>query len=131
MRKRETWKQIVVICAMITLGLMVTVGSAQADPKITAHMVSHHIGKCDNGVAEVKFEGKIEAKGVKEPVTIKYRFLRSDGAKGPEFTHEFHKDGSIEVHDTWTCNGEGWVAIQIDHPHKVESNKAKFHVKCK
>ncbi len=83
--------------------------------------------------AVIKFEGTITANGAG---SVKYTFLRSDGATGPVFTLAFAGPGTKPVSTTWTLGGKalprysGWEAIKIVSPNVMESNKASFEMIC-
>ena len=77
----------------------------------------------------VRFRGKIYANG---RGTVRYTFIRSDGATRPEHTLNFEAAGSRNVSNTWQLghNYSGWQAIRIFSPKKMESNQARFQVRC-
>ena len=79
------------------------------------------------------FESEIEVSG---PTTIKYTWLRSDGATSPEVTLEFEEAGTKTVNKSWTLGASGgsyegyWQQIKIIAPHEMLSNKAEFDLHC-
>lgn len=78
---------------------------------------------------EFIFKGTIVAK---EPMVVKYKFLRSDGAVAPPKVIEFKSPGEKEVLDNWILSADykGWEQIQILAPYEVFSNKAEFNLEC-
>lgn len=83
----------------------------------------------------VTFTGRITANG---PGTVKYTFVRSDGATGPVFALEFKEAGTQRVTTSWTLGGaglptyEGWQAIRILSPGEAESDRGegRFQMSC-
>src|SRR6266542_1171181 len=84
----------------------------------------------------VKFTGYITTNG---PGTVKYTFMRSDGATGPAFTLDFKAAGTQQVSTTWTLGDavalptyEGWQALRVLSPNEVESSHERggFVLKC-
>jgi hypothetical protein len=49
----------------------------------------------------IQFSGSITVKG---KGTVKYTFVRSDGATGPVYTLDFDGDGTKAVDTTWTLS---------------------------
>jgi hypothetical protein len=80
-----------------------------------------------------EFTGKIAANGAG---TVKYKWIRNDGANAPEQTLVFSKAEIKSVQTTWTLGGAGkeyikfWQAIEILTPNPMTSNKAYFDLKC-
>jgi len=69
------------------------------------------------------------------PVTVRYKWIRSDGAIAPEQTVSFSGTGSQQATvggETWTlsANGTHWEAIQILSPGTAQSNHATFTLNC-
>ncbi len=69
------------------------------------------------------------------PVTVRYKWIRSDGAIAPEQTVSFSGTGSQQATvggETWTlsANGTHWEAIQILSPGTTQSNHATFTLNC-
>ena len=82
----------------------------------------------------INFSGNISVRGGSGKVA--YRFLRSDGAKGPIKTLNFTEPGSKTVRTSWKLGAQGrlyedyWQKIIILEPAPSESNMAKFTLKC-
>jgi len=102
----------------------VTATSLKASPAV-------YRGDCP-GV--IKFNGTItsDRAGI-----VRYIFTRSDGATDTNLnTLRFLRRGTMKVQTTWTLGGStlcyytGWEAIKVLSPNAVESNKAKFELKC-
>ena len=83
-------------------------------------------GSCPKTVI---FKGRITANG---KGIVKYEFVRSDGAKARVQSLNFHAAGSKDVSTTWQLGRSysGWQAIRILSPQKMESNRARFQVRC-
>jgi hypothetical protein len=68
------------------------------------------------------------------PVTVRYQWIRSDGATAPEQTVQFTGTGPQQqtVTTTWTlsANGTNWQAVQILSPNATQSNHATFTLTC-
>jgi serine/threonine-protein kinase len=69
------------------------------------------------------------------PVTVTYKWIRSDGAIAPEHTINFTGSGAQDqsvAPETWTlsANGTHWEAIQIISPGSAQSNEATFTLNC-
>lgn len=105
----------------------------KGDLQITAALgvgPAAYTGTCP---ALLKFRGHIK---VNQPATVKYKFIRSDGADAPVQTLHFPRAGTQPANTTWTLGGpglpsyRGWVAIKVLEPLEVESNKANFRVQC-
>ena len=77
----------------------------------------------------VGFGGWITTNG---PGTVRYAFMRSDGATAPEETLSFERAETKMVRTSWTLDRgfKGWQAIRILSPNQIESNKAEFNTKC-
>jgi len=80
----------------------------------------------------INFDGTITYSGT-APLTISYRFIRSDGGTSAPVSMSF-PPGSHTVHYDWTLGGPAsdWVAIQIVSPAAMatESNHAAFTLHC-
>ncbi len=69
-------------------------------------------------------------------MTVKYKWLRSDGAASPEQTLTYTEAGMQTVTSDWTLarnSGEsfnGWKRIEITSPGSALSNKAEFTLTC-
>lgn len=107
-------------------GFWVTGVSLSADRPSTA-------GPCP---VTVTFSGHVTADG---PGTVKYTFLRDDGATAPVFALEFKAAGSQPVETTWTLGDaaalphyEGWQAVKVLSPNEMESDSSAgaFKVIC-
>jgi hypothetical protein len=78
----------------------------------------------------IKFSGNIT---VDKKGTVKYTFIRGDGATGPIYTLDFEDGGTKSVDTTWTLNiptFSEWLAIKILGPIEIESNRASFKGSC-
>jgi hypothetical protein len=81
----------------------------------------------------LKFAGSVT---VNASGTVKYSFLRSDGAMSPVETLHFDSAGTRTVPTVWTLGGpdlttyEGWQVIRILSPNVIESDKASFVFQC-
>ncbi|OPY04192.1 MAG: hypothetical protein A4E61_00808 [Syntrophorhabdus sp. PtaB.Bin184] len=87
----------------------------------------------------ITFKGHIAAAGTtispSNPVTVKYVFIRSDGATGPVRTVTFTSQGAQTVSSTWQIGGpgfstSGWQALRIISPDPKDSKKAYFSLHC-
>jgi hypothetical protein len=79
----------------------------------------------------IKFSGNITVKG---KGTVKYTFVRSDGATGPILTLDFDGDGTRPVDTTWTLSPPTfaeWEAIKILSPNELQSERALFKGTCR
>ena len=84
-------------------------------------------GKCP---VTINFRGEITVKGTG---TVKYTFIRSDGATGPIHSLDFDGDGTKPVETTWTLSPptfNEWEAIKILSPNEMQSNRAFFKGTC-
>jgi ligand-binding SRPBCC domain-containing protein len=77
----------------------------------------------------INFKGLIAVSGA---CTVKYKFIRSDGAVAPLKTVTFFSAGTRTVTTTWTLGHSysGWEAIEVSAPVKVTSNHANFTITC-
>ena len=77
----------------------------------------------------IRFKGIITFNG---RGTVKYRFLRSDGAKAPVKSLYFDRAGQKLVSTEWHLGKsyQGWQAIEIISPNKMQSNRANFTLRC-
>ncbi|MEO6390427.1 MAG: hypothetical protein ABIP75_01165 [Pyrinomonadaceae bacterium] len=81
----------------------------------------------------IKFSGEItfSGKGI-----VTYALTRSDGAAGPIETLFFDDAGTKMVSSVWTLGGpglaifDGWQAIRILSPNRIESGHASFSFRC-
>ena len=85
-----------------------------------------NLGPCPISVG---FGGWITTNG---PGTVRYTFVRSDGATAPEETLSFERAETKMVRTSWTLSRgfKGWQAIKILSPSEMTSNKAEFNTKC-
>ena len=114
-------------------GLLAVITSTSFAQGPVAHLNAappHYQGECP---AQISFNGTI---GLTHPGTVRYRFIRSDGARGPFFTLKFVVAGQQNVTSTWRLGGArlkhyaGWEAIQIVYPNQTLSNRAMFQMNC-
>ena len=77
----------------------------------------------------VTFSGYI---AVDRACTVKYRFVRSDGAHAPLKSLQFSAAGKKIVSASWTlgANYSGWQAIEILAPVRLKSENAVFTATC-
>ena len=117
-----------------TGSLTQTVNVNQAAPTATATATvspaSYSGSTCP---AVFTFSGTIHVSS--GPVTVTYRWIRSDGAIAPEQTINFTGSGAQDqsvAPETWTlsANGTHWEAIQIVSPGSAQSNEATFTLNC-
>ncbi|MBN2199828.1 MAG: hypothetical protein JW747_08285 [Candidatus Aminicenantes bacterium] len=96
-------------------------------PHLTVEPATHD-GPCP---VTLKFEADILPPPLPGPV--KYRFVRSDGGRGPIQELKFLTPRKKKVSTTWTLSRdyEGWVQLRILSPGNVESNRAHFKVRCR
>lgn len=91
---------------------------------------SNYSGRCPHRFI---FKGKITANGAG---TVKYKWIRSDGAQAPEKTLIFRKAGERTVSSYWQLGASGrnyrglWKAIEVTSPNSLTSNKAFFNLNC-
>jgi len=126
---------------LITVGLLFfipSVGAQAITLNVTLNTVSpvYNNGNCP---IRVSFNGNItlsSATQLASPVTVKYRFKRSDGATDAVKTLIFNQTGTQNLSDTWDIGGVdmpsycGWESIEIISPQSVESNHAPFTILC-
>lgn len=92
--------------------------------------VTNFTGAC---VKKFDFEAEIEVDG---PMTVKYTWLRSDGATSPEKTIEFDKASKKVVSTSWTFGESGnsyegyWQQLKVISPKEMLSNKTTFDLFC-
>ncbi len=123
---------IIVPGVIVLAGLLIGANPANAAP-ISAELSASPktaTGKCP---VKISFKGFIKSGKRGE---VKYRFIRSDGAKGPIKTLVFSKPGAMPVGTTWTLGGpglrsySGWEQIVVLAPHRARSNRARFKMRC-
>ncbi|HVF10015.1 MAG TPA: hypothetical protein VNA16_04385 [Abditibacteriaceae bacterium] len=102
---------------------------AAVEATVRAEPIKHQ-GPCPGFF---KFTGRITANG---KGTIKYKFLRSDGAIMPLREVYFKNAGTKEVDMKWQLGDvtlphyAGWVAIQIAAPNEMTTAKTNFDLVC-
>ena len=87
----------------------------------------YYVGVCP---VTVKMTGTIK---VPKAMTVKYYFLRSDGAKSIEKSLKFFTAGSKNVNYSWKIGKDyqGWVQLLVKaNVQVVKSIKVGFQVKC-
>lgn len=91
----------------------------------------NHRGTCPQ---KITFAGVITTQG--SGGEVRYRFIRSDGAKSQWQRLNFASAGSRKVINTWTLGGPGktyqnyWQALEIAEPNAMVSEKAAFTLRC-
>lgn len=112
------------VAALAQSSFRVEGAGAEASPR-------DYVGPCP-GV--IKFTGKIQANG---KGTVKYTWLRSDGATAPVEYLDFEEAGVKYVSTTWTLGDarvlpgySGWQQIKVLSPNEYLSNKAEFKLTC-
>jgi hypothetical protein len=117
------------LCASVALAafalppVIVTHVTAAASPQ-------HYVGTCP-GV--IHFRGYIT---VNHATTVRYKWIRSDGANAPIQSLSFAAPGTKGVGDTWTLGGSarphyaGWEAVSVLVPNALTSNHANFTLQC-
>jgi len=154
-RKKRSISVVMVVTFLIFMGIAATGFCAQQTPaaqqspkmqqqtaplkvapapvRVTATLGVSPASYKGNCPALISFRGRI---AVNQPMTVQYKFIRSDNAQAPVQTLNFPKAGTQEVTTTWQLGGaalptyNGWEAIQVISPVSVESNKAHFRVRC-
>lgn len=114
--------------------IVFTFGSsdAAAAGKVTSvSLRAERLGVLNTCPAKVDFAGSITMNG---PGTVRYTFVRSDGATGPVYSLNFpnFKGGTKVVNTSWTLGKsyEGWLRIKVLSPNMVESSNANFDLNC-
>ena len=109
-----------------------TGGFAVVGTTLVANPASH-TGPCP---VKITFSGSITANG---PGTVKYTFIRSDGARDSrDLSLDFTGPGSKTVETTWTLGAadpafqpfRGSQQIKILSPNEMESERANFELNC-
>lgn len=103
----------------------------------SSEVTSVSLGSVTNftGACAKKFDFEAEIK-VDGPMTVKYTWLRSDGATAPEKTIEFDKAGTKVVSTSWTLGESGnsyedyWQQLKVISPNEMLSNKTEFDLHC-
>ena len=103
----------------LNCGYSVTGATATVTPVVT--------GACPKTIA---FSGLITVSG--GPVTVTYRWERSDGALGPTQNIFFGAASSQAVNDTWQLGASynGWERLHVIAPNDMVSNQASFTLTC-
>jgi hypothetical protein len=132
--KRGLIFAVTIVTFLLFVGLAATAFSQQQIPPNVKAVLSakpaSYTGSCP---ALITFGGYI---AVNQPMTVQYKFIRSDNANAPVQTLYFSSKSQQEVTTTWQLGGpglpsySGWEAIQIISPVSVESNKAHFRIRC-
>ncbi|MEO3784679.1 PASTA domain-containing protein [Actinocorallia sp. B10E7] len=122
----------------VKAGSKVTVYIAKAPP-LTLSAAAYvspptAYARCDTGYA-FTFSGSISVS--RGPVTVTYRWIRSDGASGPVGTLRFTGTGPQTLpvgRSLWRMGGRdyaGWQKVQILTPNAVLSEAANFRYDCR
>ena len=122
-------------CLLVLVLLLPSRAFGQADFRVEGAGVEAsptvYNGECP-GV--IKFSGKIQANG---KGSVKYTWLRSDGATAPVEYLDFTEPGVKYVSTTWTLGDarvlqkySGWQQLKILSPNEYFSNKAEFKLYC-
>ena len=117
----------------VTHPLPIASGRASFSVDVGRFEVTHvnlradHPSSSGAGSVPVQFHGHITVNG---PGTVRYSFVRSDGASGPVLSMTFDRAGTREVETSWTLGRDyaGWIAIRVLSPNVVESDHAGFRV---
>jgi hypothetical protein len=114
-------------------GTVVMPLALQAGPTITAKLTASPSSLTAYCPATIKFTGAIKVDNViKAPVTVQYKFVRSDGGSTAPITLNCPSAGVYPVNTTWTIGAtySGWEAIEVISPVAVKSEKAPFTLTC-
>jgi hypothetical protein len=132
--KRRLIFVVMVVTFVIFMGIAATgFPQQQIPPNVKAVLSAKPASYTGNCPALITFGGYI---AVNQPMTVQYKFIRSDNANAPVQTLYFSSKSSQEVTTSWQLGGpglptySGWEAIQIISPVSVESNKANFRIRC-
>ncbi len=103
----------------LNCGFAVTGATATVTPVVT--------GACPKTIA---FSGLITVNG--GPMTVTYRWERSDGALGPTQNIFFGAASSQTVNESWQLGASysGWERLHILSPNDMLSNQASFTLTC-
>ena len=103
----------------LNCGFAVTGVTATVAPVVT--------GACPKTIS---FSGLITASG--GPMTVTYRWERSDGALGPTQSIFFGAASAQSVTDTWQLGASysGWERLHILTPNDMSSGQAAFMLTC-
>jgi hypothetical protein len=131
--------QVLWVLIMAGVLLFVTLAAAQAFT-LAATLSPDPVSYSGNCPGIITFKGKItlsSATPLANPVQVKYRFKRSDGATDTKVKIlTFSQPGSQAVSTTWTLGGAalpdycGWESVEIISPQSVNSNQAPFILMC-
>jgi PKD repeat protein len=109
-------------------------GAAPASFAVTAVTATvdnaNFAGPCPH---EFTFTAQIQ---VNNAGTVKYTWLRSDGATAPEQTLDFQGPGTSDVNTSWTLGAAGtnypnmWQQLKVIAPNEMVSNQAVFNLTC-
>jgi hypothetical protein len=122
----------------LLVGMAVSLGSASAAHAGWVTGVSltvdpaNHVGSCGTERVTFTFTGSIRTDG---PATVQYRFLRSDGVRGPVGTLQTQGAGFHHVSTTWTMGTavgsfQGWQTLEVLYPNTMISGRAAFRLEC-
>jgi len=132
--KRGLIFAVTIVTFLIVMGIAATgFSQQQIPPDVKAVLSAKPASYTGNCPALITFGGYI---AVNQPMTVQYRFIRSDNAQAPVQTLYFSSKSRQEVTTTWQLGGpglptySGWEAIQIISPVSVQSNRAAFRVRC-
>jgi len=77
----------------------------------------------------VHFTGRINATA---PGEVQFQWVRSDHGNVPVRTLRFTRPGPLPVSFDWNLSKStnGWVALKIIYPNRIESRHAEFTVSC-
>ncbi len=105
-----------------------TLNCGYAVTGVTASVASPVVtGACPKTIS---FSGLISASG--GPMTVTYRWERSDGALGPTQSIFFSAASAQSVTDTWQLGASysGWERLHILSPNDMSSSQAAFMLTC-
>ncbi len=132
--KRGLIFTVTIVTFLIVMGIAATgFSQQQIPPDVKAVLSAKPASYTGNCPALITFGGYI---AVNQPMTVQYKFIRSDNAEAPVQTLYFSSKSRQEVTTTWQLGGpglptySGWEAIQIISPVSVQSNRAAFRVRC-
>ncbi|HLW76971.1 MAG TPA: hypothetical protein VKS01_08290 [Bryobacteraceae bacterium] len=80
--------------------------------------------------ARVHFSGNIHPY---QPGRVVYKFVRSDGAQGPELSMDFSRPEAKPISYDWQVGGHftGWVQLVILAPNHEQTARREFSVNCR
>ncbi len=109
-------------------------GSTYVDSAAGAYYPQNYTGACPH---TFRFEGQVYTYATPTPVTVKYQWVRSDGAKGPIQSILIKTPtGNAGVHTAeynWTLGKPftGWAAVNVLSPNVYAGNHAAISLSCK